>query len=634
MPTRDQVASRLRRSRVGSVCAAITGSSPEELCGRALEVLGETSFLEFRLDYLADPSGNLVVFKEFLATHRAATIVATCRPESFGGRFRGTAQQALAILVRAAEAGFQLVDLDLKAAEALGAEALAKLYEAGAGVILSHHDFHGMGDLKAIYARMQPFAPDFAKIAVTASSLTDNLTMLRFLQEMEDETRFSLVGICMGEKGVLSRILGLRSGSAFTFASGGVGEQTASGQIAARTLLELYRVGQLDKATRVFGVAGDPIGSSLSPLMLNTAFRRETVNAVYVALSTRDPRELLQLAREIPLGGLSITMPLKQEILPLLERTDPLSTKIGAVNTVLRAQDGRFYGFNTDVPGILGPLERRLPLNKAKVLVLGAGGAARAAVFGCRDKGAEVFLLNRTPAKAAALAQAAGARVIQREAVAKAGFDVVINATPAGMLGLGAESLLQPEDLNARFVFDLVYNPLDTPLLKLARQKGLTPISGVEMFVAQGARQFEIWTGKAAPHEEMMRVVLHALRQNEVSASAAREPVAASATAPPTAASSGRALAPASAGAPVKKPTSPSPDPGRERGFAAKKSSSTIKPATGTVPKPATSTPPKPATNTPPNAATSTPPKPLSPSLAKPARPVAGAKRSGGPRAR
>lgn len=630
MPTRDQVASRLLRSRLGSVCAAITGSSPEELCGRALEVLSETSFLEFRLDYLADPSGNLIVFKEFLAAHRSATIVATCRPQSFGGRFQGTAQQALAILVRAAEAGFQLVDVDLQAAEALGAEALERLHAAGAGVILSDHDFNGMGDLKAIYNRMESFAPDFAKIAVTASSLTDNLTMLRFLQEMEDEARSSLVGICMGDKGVLSRILGLRSGSAFTFASGSAGEETAPGQIAARTLLELYRVNQLDKATRVFGVAGDPIGSSLSPLMLNTAFRRETVNAVYVALSTRDPRELLQLAREIPLGGLSITMPLKQEILPLLERTDPLSAKIGAVNTVLRAQDGRFYGFNTDVAGIVGPLERRLSLNKAKVLVLGAGGAARAAVFGCRDKGAEVFLLNRTPAKAAALAKAAGGRVIQREAVAKAGFDVVINATPAGMRDLGAESLLEPEDLNARFVFDLVYNPLDTPLLKLARQKGLTPISGVEMFVAQGARQFEIWTGKAAPHEEMMRVVLHALRQSEASASAANQPAAVlppAAPAPPaspTVGSSRSALRPTPAATPVKKPLPPSADTAREHGFAAKKPSPLSKPVPSPVPKPVAL--PKPATSI-----TS---KPAAVPVLKPARPAVGAKRSGGPRAR
>ncbi|HEY4009838.1 MAG TPA: shikimate dehydrogenase, partial [Acidobacteriaceae bacterium] len=218
--------------------------------------------------------------------------------------------------------------------------------------------------------------------------------------------------------------------------------------------------------------------------------------------------------------GLSVTMPLKEGVIPFLERTDPLSAKIGAVNTISRLPDGKFYGFNTDVAGIVGPLERRLSLKNARVLVLGAGGAARAAVFGCRDKGAEVCILNRTPETAQKLARQAGAKTVKREALAKQSFDVIINATPAGMNGNKTAAILTPEELNARIVFDLVYNPIETPLLRMAKQKGLAVISGVEMFVQQGARQFEIWTGKPAPEEEMLRVVLHSLRQNAENASA------------------------------------------------------------------------------------------------------------------
>jgi 3-dehydroquinate dehydratase/shikimate dehydrogenase len=213
-------------------------------------------------------------------------------------------------------------------------------------------------------------------------------------------------------------------------------------------------------------------------------------------------------------------MPLKEGVIKYLERTDPLSTKIGAVNTISRLPDGKFYGFNTDVAGIVGPLERRLSLRNAKVLVLGAGGAARAAVFGCRDKGAEVWILNRTPETAQKLARQAGAKTIKRDALAKQPFDVIINATPAGMSGNKTAAILAPEELNARLVFDLVYNPIETPLLRMARQKGLAVISGVEMFVQQGARQFEIWTGKPAPEEEMLRVVLHSLKQNAENATA------------------------------------------------------------------------------------------------------------------
>jgi 3-dehydroquinate dehydratase/shikimate dehydrogenase len=270
----------------------------------------------------------------------------------------------------------------------------------------------------------------------------------------------------------------------------------------------------------VYGVAGDPIRSSLSPLMMNTAFRRETVNAVYLALQTKNVEDLFKLAREIPIQGLSVTMPLKEAVIPFLERTDPLSAKIGAVNTIRRFPDGKFYGFNTDVDAIVRPLERRLSLRDAKILVLGAGGAARAAVFGCRDKGAEVWILNRTPETAQKLARQAGAKTLKREALAKQSFDVIINATPTGMSGNKTPSILAPEELNARMVFDLVYNPIETPLLRMAKQKGLGVISGVEMFVQQGARQFEIWTGKPAPEEEMLRVVVHSLRQRDEGAGA------------------------------------------------------------------------------------------------------------------
>ena len=523
--TTTQIASHLLRSRIGKLCVAITGATAEELIEKATSVLKETTFLEFRLDYLAKPLAALPKLKEFLAENGAATVIATCRCKENGGRFAGSNTAALDVLMKAAEAGFQIVDIELESIEKLPKATMEHLRNAGAAVIISHHDFHATKDLDGVYKRIEPFSPDFMKVVPTAKSLSDNLTLMRFLERMEDQSNSSIVGICMGEPGIISRVLGLRAGSLFTFAAANVGEETAPGQIAARTLIETYRIEQVDAATKVYGVAGNPIRSSLSPLMMNTAFRRETVNAVYLALQTSKADDLFKLAKEIPIQGFSVTMPLKEDIIPLLERTDPLSTKIGAVNTVLRAQDGKFYGFNTDVAGIVGPLERRLSLKGAKVLVLGAGGAARAAVFGCRDKGAEVWILNRTPETAQKLARQAGAKTIKREAVAKTGFDVIINATPIGMTGQKAAQLLGPEDLTARIVFDLVYNPIETPLLKMARQKGLTAISGVEMFVQQGARQFEIWTGKPAAEEEMLRVVLHSLKQSAEAAGEVSAPV-------------------------------------------------------------------------------------------------------------
>ena len=165
------------------------------------------------------------------------------------------------------------------------------------------------------------------------------------------------------------------------------------------------------------------------------------------------------------------------------------------------------------------PLERRLPLRGAKILILGAGGAARAAVFGLVEKGSEVFIWNRTPEAAKKLARQAKAKTIRKEQIAKTNFDVIVNTTPVGMRGVKPASILEPKELNARLVFDLVYNPVDTPLIRMAREKGLPVVTGVEMFVHQGARQFEIWTGKPAPEEEMLRVVIHALRQQAAASS-------------------------------------------------------------------------------------------------------------------
>jgi 3-dehydroquinate dehydratase/shikimate dehydrogenase len=520
------LAPQLLRSRLTKVCVAIVGSTPAEMIEKASAVVKETPFLEFRLDYLDKPLAALPKLKQFFADNTAATAIATCRRAEGGGKFPGSVAAEVEILSKAADTGFHLVDLELESAEALKKGELQKLRDTGIALIISYHDFSATRDLDGIYARIERFTPDFVKIVPTAKTLVDNVTLIRFLERMNDHT--NIVGICMGDAGVISRVLGVRAGSAFTFAAATPGEETGPGQIAARTLIETYRIDHVDAATKVYGVAGNPIRNSLSPIMMNTAFRRETVNAVYLALQTGKLTDLLKLVHEISIQGLSVTMPLKQEILPHLEQTDPLSAKIGAVNTV-RLLDGKLYGFNTDVAGIVGPLEKRLSLRGAKVLVLGAGGAARAAVFGVRDRGAEVFILNRTAETAQKLARQSGSKTIKKEAVAKTGFDVIINATPVGMAGNKAAPILEAKDLNTKLVFDLVYNPLETPLIRLARQQSIPIITGVEMFVQQGARQFEIFTGKPAPEEEMFRVVLHALRQQtaEAAASEAAEPKAA-----------------------------------------------------------------------------------------------------------
>jgi len=253
---------------------------------------------------------------------------------------------------------------------------------------------------------------------------------------------------------------------------------------------------------------------------MNAALRRETVNGVYVGLHAKTLKDLLGCVRDIPIHGLSITMPYKESIVSHLDNTDTHTTKIGACNTVVRAQDGKLYGFNTDTAGVVRPLQQRLELAQAKILVLGAGGAARAAVYGLKERGAEVYILNRSAGPAQKLARSARARLIKRADLKKLAFDVIVNATPVGM-GNTRESPLNENEIKARYVFDMIYDPPETRLMKMAQTAGAQVIPGIEMFVHQAARQFEIWTGKPAPVDEMFNVVR--LAQQERAARNAKE---------------------------------------------------------------------------------------------------------------
>jgi len=504
------VAPRFLPMRLPRVCLALSGDTVEDMLGTAESMARDNPFLEFRLDYLRQPLAAFPKIHRFLDTHQYVTAIGTCRRADNGGKFKGSLASQLEVLTKAHAAGCQLVDLELQSALKAKPEAIARL-RSRSGLILSFHDFRATRNLDETLEKMLKIPADFYKVVTTATMLSDNVAMMKFLQKQSD--KHALIGLCMGEQGIISRVLSVRAGSAFTFGAvdANAGLKTAPGQVSARDLRGIYRIDQVDAATRVYGVAGDPIEHSLSPVIMNTALRRENVNGVYLPLHAKTLKDLIRCVREIPLHGLSITMPYKQAILPHLDNTDAHTAKIGACNTVVRGQDGKLYGFNTDIAGVVRPLEQRLSIENAKVLVLGAGGAARAAVFGLKERGAEVWIMNRTSIKAQKLARQAKAHTIKRADLRKIAFDVIINATPVGM-GNTRDCPLKDEEIQARVVFDMVYNPVETHLLGVARAKGISVIPGVEMFVQQAARQFEIWTGKPAPAGDMLRAVTIALQ--------------------------------------------------------------------------------------------------------------------------
>jgi 3-dehydroquinate dehydratase/shikimate dehydrogenase len=501
--------SRLLPLRLPRVCVAVTGSEGGEMVEKAEALIRDNTFLEFRLDYLTRPALALPKIKRFTEYHPHLVVIATCRRVANGGRFRGSITSQLDVLAKASAAGCQLVDIELQTAVRCKPPQLQRL-RSRAALILSYHDYRATKKLEETLEKMVAIPADFYKIATTATTLYDNVVMMKFLEKQSD--KHSLIGLCMGEQGIISRVLGVRAGSVFTFAALSPDEKTAPGQVTAQELRSTYRIEQVDAATRVYGVAGDPVSHSLSPAIMNAALRRENVNGVYVALHAKALKDLLACVRDIPIHGLSITMPYKEAILKHLDIMDSHTTKIGACNTMVRAQDGKLYGFNTDASGVIRPLEQRITIEKAKILVLGAGGAARAAVFGLKERGAEVYILNRSIGPAQKLARSARARLLKRADLKKLTFDVIINATPVGM-GNSRESPLNENEIQARFVFDMIYDPPETRLMKLAKARGAEVIPGIEMFVHQAARQFEIWTGKPAPWDDMLRVVTVALQE-------------------------------------------------------------------------------------------------------------------------
>jgi 3-dehydroquinate dehydratase/shikimate dehydrogenase len=317
----------------------------------------------------------------------------------------------------------------------------------------------------------------------------------------------------MGEVGLPARILALREGSALAYAP--IGKATAPGQVSLYALKHLYRAHELTRRTRVYGVIGDPVGHSLSPLLHNTGFIARGIDAVYLPFLVKDLRDFLKAVPEFGMRGFSVTIPHKQSILKYLREIDPLAAEIGAVNTVVVRRNGSLFGCNTDYLGILRALEKKLELSGSRVLIFGAGGVARAAAFALAKAGAQVGICARREKLARELARAVGGEAVPRRALKSETIDAILNATPIGMHPHDGISPLLPHELNCRVVMDLINRPQRTQLLKLAARKGIATISGVEMFVPQGVAQWELWTGQHAPESAMRKAVLEALRAEE-----------------------------------------------------------------------------------------------------------------------
>ncbi len=375
-------------------------------------------------------------------------------------------------------------------------------------VLLSLHDFERTPDLPRKMNPPTNAGVAAVKIAAEARSIHDSIRLLRLARNSKN-----FVAAPMGELGLPARILALREGSALAYAP--IATATAPGQVSLDGMQHLYRAHELTRRTRVYGVIGEPVGHSLSPVLHNTGFIARHVDAVYLPFLVHDLRDFLAAVPEFGIRGFSVTHPHKQTILKYLKECDALAVEIGAVNTVVVRRDGSLFGSNTDYLGVLRALQKKLHIKGSRVLIFGAGGAARAATFALTRAGAAVAICARREKAAKELARAFGAEVVPRAALRSESFDAILNATPVGMHPHDGVSPLASSELHCRLVMDLINRPHKTQLLKIAARKGITTVPGVEMLLAQGYAQWELWTGKRAPEALMRRAVLAALRTQE-----------------------------------------------------------------------------------------------------------------------
>ncbi len=493
------------------ICAVAAASTATEMADLVRAGLRDTPTIELRLDWLRNDSERSR-FLHWLKRNRSrgATFLATCRRREGGGKFRGDVQTELYWLSQARDAGCSWCDLEIETVRELPRGKTLRTLGLPSRILLSLHDFeHLPAKLNATLAAAHPEA-DAIKIAAQVRTISDSLSLLRVATRTP-----TLVAVPMGEVGLPARILALREGSALAYAP--IGEATAPGQVSLQALKHLYRAHELTHRTHLYGVIGDPVGHSLSPLLHNTGFIERKIDAVYLPFLVKDLRDFLKAVPELGIRGFSVTIPHKQSILRHLKECDPLAAEIGAVNTVVVRRDSSLFGCNTDYVGILRAIEKKLALAGSRVLIFGAGGVARAAAFALAKAGAHVVICARRKKIARELANAVRGEVVSRRALSDETFDAILNATPIGMHPHDQVSPLLPRELNCRIVMDLINRPEKTQLLKLAARKGIATVSGVEMFIPQGVAQWELWTGQRAPESAMRKAVLRALRAEEKS---------------------------------------------------------------------------------------------------------------------
>jgi shikimate dehydrogenase len=522
------------------ICIPIVARAQAEALCEIERSVSLADVLELRMDLIGD--GNLIVLIDkcrFFGSRPKILITNRKKTEGGGGvvpdgissspRIENIIslsdeRQRIDVLKEAVKYGADYIDIELSTDRGLIRElvSLIKKYGSKTKLIMSYHDFRGTPSarkLRTIFQDCLQTGASIVKIVTTAIDPSDNIRILELISYARRQGK-DIIAFCMGERGKISRVMAPMVGSFLGFASSRYGAESAPGQFTVEKMKQIIGMIQDDiveeglpfeEHSEIFILLGNPVKHSLSPAMHNAAFRNLKINSQYLSFCVEDIASAVSGIRGLNIRGASVTIPFKVSVMPFLDKIHPDALKIGAVNTIVN-DAGLLSGYNTDWQGLVAALKAALDIRGKRIIVLGAGGTARSAVFGILREGGTPVVVNRTPETGERLAREFKSVFYQLENIGKIRADGLINTTPVGMAPNAGDSPVPAEILgNYRLVMDVIYNPLRTKLLSDAEKAGCITISGLDMFVHQGVEQFKLWTGQEPPRSLMREIVFKKL---------------------------------------------------------------------------------------------------------------------------
>jgi len=500
-----------------------------------LALAGGAEMLELRVDYLKALSVDAVrglIAEARNAAERSVPIIVTCRDPQQGGAIPHPLKLRIDVLTSALRAGAEFIDFEYENFLKIQNQEkirLALSQSSKARLILSMHNFETkFNNITKQHRHILTVCPDaIPKLVYTANHINDCFEAFDLLHKTSSER----IVLCMGEAGLVSRILAKKLGSFVTFASVDEQSATAPGQLTIEQIKELYRWDEIKPDTELFGVIAEPVAHSLSPAIHNACFAEKRMNKLYLPLLTEGGQsEFNQFLRNafhrkwLNFVGFSVTIPHKRSALAYAKAAggavEPLAEKIGAVNTLAIGVNGKLGAYNTDYSAALDAVTSALGITRAdlkdeSVAVIGAGGVARAIVAGLSDVGAKIKIYNRTVQRAERLAAEFACEFAGLEDLPNLDAKLLINCTSIGMHPNVDQTPLPDGCLSRDMaVFDTVYNPAETLLLEQAKQAGAKTIEGISMFVNQALAQFKHFTGTDANPKLMRKTICNCLSHN------------------------------------------------------------------------------------------------------------------------